>query len=183
MPWKRRKHGSSRQRGKAFYTADDPKLLLARMRRSVQRANLRDKKGLLKRLNREHYDKLGLWEQTDKKKLAEGEYRFLITNGSMSHIAFRTQAGLDKWLRDTGVKIGAKGWGSNYPIKGSYTIISMSGNKEKLDAFGREHHLLPSSILDNGEYTRAYIQEGKHGNTIYHLNCNYPREVLPYKHE
>jgi hypothetical protein len=163
--------------------ADDPKLLLARMRRSVQRAKLRDKKGLLKQLRRESYGDLGLWEETDKKKLAEGSYRFLINNGAMSHTAFHTEAGLSKWLHDTGIKKGKQGWGNNYDLIGKYTVISMSGNAEKLDAFAKENNLRASTILDNGEYTRSYIKEAKGGNVIYYLNPNYPRETFAYKRE
>ena len=131
----------------------------------------------LKPLLKETYDNLHLFEETDPEKLAKGSYRFIIRNGADSHTAFHTEAGFSRWLADTGVKR------SGCRLVGKYTKVSMAGNIEKFDAFAKTNHLRASIILDNGEYTRAYIKESKHGNTIYYLNPNYPRETFPYKHE
>ena len=139
--------------------------------------SINNRKHSLKPLLKETYDNLRLFEETDPEKLAKGSYRFIIMNGADSHTAFHTEAGLSRWLWDTGVKR------SGCRLIGKYTKVSMAGNIEKFDAFAKTNHLRASIILDNGEYTRAYIKQSKHGNTIYYLNPNYPRETFPYKHE
>ena len=184
MPWKRRTHGSSRQRGKAFYQKDDPKMIIARMKRSVARSRRLDKSGVLKPLHKEVYAGMTMFEIKDPtEREKHGGYRYLIQHKATSSRAFHTKEGLDKWLKDTGLKIGKEGWLGNFQLKGTFREVSMRGNSEKLDAWAKEQGLRASSQLDNGEYTRSYIKEGKTGNTIYYLNPNYKREILPYKHE
>lgn len=151
---------------------------LAKMQTDLKRANRRDKLQLLQRLMVEKYDDLMLHEETDTEKLANG--RFVITNRVFAHTAFHTETGLFKWLQKTGITKGSKieHLHNCWKLIGGYTVISMSGNAEKLEAFAKQRKLRPSEMLDNGELTRAFIREGKTRNTIYYLNCNYPREVL-----
>ena len=147
---------------------------------SLARAKQKESKTQVTPMMRWKYDNLSLWEETDPQKLKEGHYRYLVSSNGIAHIAFRTKEGLERWLSDTGLKEGKKGWGHIRNLRGSYTKVSMAGNYKLLDKFGRKNILKPSVILDNGEYTRAYIKEGKRGNTIYYLNPNYERRTFPY---
>lgn len=159
--------------------------VLKRMRRQLRYARERDRQQRLEPLMTERYGNLMLYEEKDPDKLAQGSYKYIITSGAMAHTAFHTEAGLNRWLRNTGIKQGKpiKHLHNSRKLMGRYVKISMSGNTQKLDAFAKKHNLEASEVLSNGEYTRAYIMRGKRGNIIYYLNPNYPREKLPYKHE
>jgi len=146
-------------------------------------------KAPLKRLHKETYSgkDLYLYEEKAPKKIAANtlHYKYFITHHASGYTAFSTKAGLDRWFKDTGLKEipNKKGWLGNPLLYGKYTEISMSGSGKKLDDFGKKHSLRKSMILSNGEYTTAYVKEGRNGNTIYYLNPNYPRAELPYIHE
>lgn len=158
--------------------------LWERRKRCLKRADYRDKHHLLQRIHRDTYGSLHFYEKKDPKKLKEGAYRYIITNGAIAHTAFHTKEGLDRWLKDTGIKLSKQTdhWG--HPLlKGTYSKISMSGNQEKLDAWAQKRGLRKTKILDNAKFTTAWIKEGKRGNTIYYLNPNYSRDELPYVHE
>lgn len=160
--------------------------VIEQMKKDLEYARKRDVEQRLEPLMTETREDLLLYEEKDPEKLEQGSYRYIITSGACSHTAFHTGAGLVRWLTDTGIKVGAKieRLHNTNKLLGKYTVISMSGNQQKLDAFAKRKKLESTKILSNGEYTRAYIKrKGGGGNTIYHLNPNYPREVLPYEQE
>jgi hypothetical protein len=115
-------------------------------------------------------------------------YRFLVDSHGTPTTAFRTEEGLKKWIDQTGIKLdrqenifgGKNKW---WTSKSQYKMVSMAGNKELLDKFGKEKDLRPTEVLSNGDYTRGYIEKGENGNTIYYLNPNYDREELPYHND
>lgn len=62
-------------------------------------------------------------------------------------------------------------------------VVSLAGDKEALDAFAKPKNLKPIVIVDNARVTRAYVENSKGGKTIYHLNCNYPRQEFPWNYK
>lgn len=127
------------------------------------------------------FDDLNFCEQVNPD--AHSGYRYIVHRGGSSFTAFRTAEGFNRFLQDTGLSIGADGAGGFKWLNGGYRLVSLAGTKEALDDFARRRGLRASKILSNGRYTRAYIEQGQTGNTIYYLNPNYPREELPYIHE
>lgn len=159
--------------------------VMEKMRQNLEYARKRDAEQRLEPLMVQSYTDLLLYTERDPEKLAEGCYKYIITCGAMSHTAFHTEAGLNRWLRKTGIRMGEIIEHLHNTIKliGRYTEVSMSGASEKLNAFALKSRLEAAEVLSNGEFTRGFVKRGKRGNTIYYLNPNYPREKLPYKHE
>ena len=103
----------------------------------------------------------------------------------MSNTAFHTKKGFNKWLKDTGIKVGetVKHLHNTKELEGIYEEISLGGNKEKLDEFCDKNNLRSSKVLSNADFTKSCIQKGKKGNKLFYLNPNYPRKIYKYKHE
>lgn len=110
-------------------------------------------------------------------------YRYLIKTSNYTPLsAFKTKSGMKRYLNITGLKlklVERKKEVDSYDLEGSYTEISMAGTAAELDRFGRKRNLKRGMILSNGDYTTAWYKSGK----IYYLNPNYPRRILPYRHE
>lgn len=136
-------------------------------------------------LNRRKYGDLLLYEEKDKQRLRDNHYKFLITSGATSHTAFHTQKELKRWMSDAGIKQGKvlPHLHNSKKLIGTYQEVSLAGNQKQFNEFGKKNRLRSSKVLDNGEYTKAFIEKGKGGNRIYYLNPNYPRKKYEYKHE
>lgn len=139
--------------------------------------------GTMNVLMTERYCDLGLvrlWDKEDIKK--HGGYIYLITAGATAHTAFRTEGGLERFLKITGLrkKFVRKGERIDiYVLEGCYERISLAGTAKELDEFGKREGLKETKILSNAEYTKAFYGGGK----IYYLNPNYPRKIYPYFYE
>ena len=144
-------------------------------------------------LNTKNHPKSHFYEETDPKKLREGGYKYLISDEHYTpETAFRTRAGLDKWLKKTGLKLtgnsnytvnGMITKGKPYELHGAFKVISFAGSGKMLEEFAKKHHMIAVDQMSNGDMTRAFVKHTKHGNVILEMNPNYPREVLPYYHE
>jgi len=136
-------------------------------------------------LMKEKYKDLMVYEEKDPEKLKQGDYKFGITSGAFNVTAFRTKQGLDRWLNDTGVRVGKQvsHLHNAKRLKGSYERISLAGDKKQLDKFCRDKKLHSSKILSNAEYTKSCVKVDKKGNKIFYLNPNYDREEFEYIHE
>ena len=127
-------------------------------------------------------------------------YKYLIKDQNFSHCAFRTEEGLNYWLKITGLKIGKKIehlW-NTYHIEGIYFENSILGinpltkGKFKINAKEKEirNNLLDGTKLDlnsncawlsNGNYTKGYVEKSDQGNIIHYLNPNeHKRIIYPY---
>ena len=102
-----------------------------------------------------------------------GDYKVLVRTGGQSHTAFHTMDQFYDWLHERNLKIGADGmWGSKHII-GSYSDVSLSGNQEMLDKFGKENNLDAIRVMSNGKWIRGYIDKKSGTPKIYSLNPNY----------
>lgn len=137
----------------------------------------------VKVLMTERYCNLSLVCLLDRRDIEKhGGYHYLITSGATAHTAFRTQEGLERFLKITGLrkKFVRKGERiDSYVLEGCYKKISLAGTAEKLDKLGKRKGLKETMILDNGRYTKAFHGKGQ----IYYLNVNYPRKEYPYFYE
>lgn len=90
-------------------------------------------------------------------------------------ICFKTLKGFKDYLKNTNLKIGKRfGWG-NHEILGDFDF-------EQLMSYGEykaiKGDLKEFPLLDNGEYTGAFLKNGK----IYFCNCNVKdRKRYPYQ--
>ena len=104
------------------------------------------------------YDNLRLIIHTRKSGKKSGcGYRYLITCGAMSHTAFRTHAGLRRWLDIVGLRIGTRKnreWMPNtVPLEGSYTSNMMNDGA----AFNAIEGQRASWWMSNASYTKCFI--------------------------
>ena len=132
----------------------------------------------LKVLMVEEYSDLDLYVH-DEPSEKTGGYKYLVRNTFNSHTAFRTENGLNRFLKRTGLKkelTDTRPGVKSYKLIGKYQRITMAGDYKLLNEFGRQKNLTRTKILDNGEYTTAYYGNGK----IYLLNPNYPRTIYNY---
>lgn len=160
----------------------------------------------------EIYDKLNLRINTrDQMNRPNSQgYKYIITNNWTSHRAFKTLAGLTYWLNLMGFSIDSElKEGESYPINGRYVNISLlhidpilpnfansqtlkNWDSESFDLFGKSNKLTPAFVMDNGDYTRAYIYRGINGlwefgdygkeiTVIYHLNPNCERTIYNWR--
>jgi len=107
-------------------------------------------------------------------------YYYIVTNGAMSHTAFRTKIALKRWLNETGLKLGKKGWmGRSISLTGTYTRnCEMLNTKEFFNKYG---HLEPFYALDNGRYSIGFIERKESGNVLHIQNVNTDRPELDYQ--
>ena len=92
---------------------------------------------------------------------------------------FRTMSGLKTFLKNRGLKIGAKlnGWGCIHEIIGDYDN-EQHMSKKTYDSERGDLKEFP--FLSNGEYTAAFFKNGK----VHFCNPNVKdRTILPYRHE
>lgn len=107
-------------------------------------------------------------------------YYYLVTNGAMSHTAFRTKLALKTWLNITGLKLaGRKSWlNRSVKLSGTYTRNTVMMNaKEFYNTYG---HLEPFYALDNGDYSIGFIERKETGNVLHIQNPNTDRPILDY---
>jgi hypothetical protein len=133
-------------------------------------------------LNKETYSNLDVTKYTKKYEIETygHGYKYLITNHSTAHTAFRTDAGFRNFLKTTGVRLGkALGWPHLRRLNGTYHRITFAGNAYQLDKYAALKHYKPTKVLDNGRYTRGYYGNGN----IILLNPNYQRVEYPYFYE
>lgn len=151
-----------------------------RINRDYYGSNDSDK---LKIIHVEKYTNLYLYVITNPNEREHEGYKYLVTSGPFSNRAFRTENGLKRFLKRTGLKKSLIERSSNgvfYRLLGSYERIYMSGNWRLLNEFGKKKGLSRTKVLDNGSYTTGYY-DGK--GKIYLLNTNYPRTIYNYFYE
>ena len=124
-------------------------------------------------------------EQAKDFNYGGGAYSYLVREPTMPHTAFRTQAGLLRWLEDRGLELSAplpcRGTHQVQDIRGSYHVMAWCDVEEFAAVAAEADKRIP--VLSNGQYTTGAVTIGKGASpwTIHHINCNYPREVLDYQ--
>lgn len=107
-------------------------------------------------------------------------YKYVITSGCTAHKAYRTKAGLYRWMRDAGLTLGKRSWLSHsLHLEGAYSREMMLDAKTfaEMRASGKYRETV---IMSNGQYTTGLVEEGKE-NSIYYLNPNVKsRDVHDY---
>lgn len=112
-----------------------------------------------------------------------GGYRYIIQNNWGSHKAFHTKAGLRRYLREHGLKIGNKLFSSSARrLVGKYTEVMMM-DEQKFADMRQSGKYWESRQLSNGSYTRSLIEKTEDSVNVYYLNPNCKREILPYTHD
>jgi hypothetical protein len=147
------------------------------------------------------YDKLALITIEDEKEREHhGGYKYLIQNQWAAHSAFRTEDGLNEWLNITGLTINENKniyFGAE-KLDGKYTVTSFLSKdnspyflaKENdsiwtakdFEKWGNSNGFESCKWLDNGEYTKGFIERKAEGNVIYFLNVNC-RDRIVYKYQ
>ena len=146
------------------------------------------------------HDKLTLTIlQTQEDKEKHGGYTYLIQESFSSHVAFRTEDGLNYWLKITGLKIGDQldHLYHTFKIQGQYTtncILGTDINGEEL-IMDEKLKNIRLSLLDatncdliyncawmsNANYTKGFIENTTDGNIVYFLNPNEKQRIIyPY---
>lgn len=123
---------------------------------------------------------------TTREKPEPGQYKYFITSMGTSHTAFHTEKGLNRYLKDTGIKRGEKlnHLSNTEKLIGTEKEYSVAASREEFNKFGRKKRLIATSVLSNGDYTRGFIEKKKKGgNIIYLMNPNYDRVKLKYRIE
>ncbi|MHA1166528.1 MAG: hypothetical protein ACTSRU_01820 [Candidatus Hodarchaeales archaeon] len=136
----------------------------------------------LKILRREKYNNLSLLTLKPKEKKRKNDYTHLIRSPSaIGHSAYRTKAGLNEFLKTTGLKVSNEKHGSrSLKLKGSYQRISYQGTQAKLDKKAKKEKWKPTKVMSNGQFVRGYIQKTTRGNRIHYMNPNYKPRKLKY---
>jgi len=136
----------------------------------------------LKPMRTEEYDELHVAVLTpEQQEQMKTPYKYLIKDGALSHSAFRTKKGFNRWMRERGLSLGYQyraGQGESYQINGSYKRTSFKGNQCQLDKLAKEEGYPKIAVLSNGEYVRGYV---RNGNEVLYMNPNYPRRKLKYR--
>jgi hypothetical protein len=123
-------------------------------------------------------------------------YWFTVTNGSLSHTAFVTRAGLDRWLAERGLALendlpdysdpavipSRDNWREGLTrVTGEYRTMShgqfspTDDNPYRMtedDGWFALRPVLVTAAMSNGEYTLALITEDDGVRTVHTLNCN-----------
>ena len=108
-------------------------------------------------------------------------YWYTVTDGGgMAHTAFATKAGLQRWLKERGLKVEDlpdPGKRAHRPIVGTYSTKDHCDLTAFFDLSG-----LRTRTLSNAEWTLAIItKEHDNTRTVHTLNCNIKeRRVYDY---
>lgn len=115
----------------------------------------------------------------DKDKPSDMGYRYIVTQGGLSHTAFRTKRAFKIWLQYTGLQIGERfGNGNTIRLVGNYsTILEWLDHDDFVDKFG---HLKSFIALENGDYVLGFIEPTVNGNLLHIQNTNCVR--LPFNY-
>ncbi len=129
------------------------------------------------------YSKLILTELDPEQMEAHGGYRYVISNSYSSHSAFRTLAGLARWMNTCGLTFG-EAWnlrisGKSVHLSPGYSTISLM-DVEYYETIKALHHRI-EPWLSNGDYVEGIVLDAKPMNTIVYLNPNCERVVYDYK--
>jgi hypothetical protein len=97
-------------------------------------------------------------------------YYFLVTEGGMSHTAFDTRAGLDRWMSERGLRLESNiDEVGHSRIIGSYRTTSHNGDPGEVEQMAGYH----TRTLSNGDYVVAVIAADDDGVLNVHtLNPN-----------
>lgn len=83
-------------------------------------------------------------------------YWYVVTTGAMSHTAFETRTGFDRWMAERGLSISgelpSRGEHSVHRIVGSY-IDNMMWDKPIFDSLPGKR----TRVLSNGDYTQGVL--------------------------
>lgn len=116
----------------------------------------------------------------DKKRQPLGQgcgYFYLVRKNHFAHTAFRTKAGLKKWMRERGLRIGKrKGFGID--IIGQYFDNCEMINRNEFEV--KYNHLPAIEQLDNGDFTKGFVEDSRQGKIIHYQNPNCDRIVYDY---
>jgi hypothetical protein len=136
------------------------------------------------------YDKLFATSLTAEQHEQHGPYWYIVTNGSMSHTAFETRAGLDRWMEERGLALegelpAAGTWGTARVLYGYRE--AMHGEfltDDYADGMGPGEFyslrwVLATAAMSNGQYTLALATEDSAGvRTVHTLNPNVRGRVV-----
>lgn len=102
-------------------------------------------------------------------------YNYLVTHNAMSHTAFETRAGLDRWMRERNLKLKNADAINRHGEYGTSAIIGTYREISYLDSVNfyllNPHDATP--VMSNGDYTLGLITENFQGiRTVHYLNPN-----------
>ncbi len=161
-------------------------------------------------MHTELYNKLSVYTLTEKQIMESHHmgYKYLVYRNWMNYTAFKTRMGLNYWLECRHLSIDGKVTdGESNTIDGEYIKISLlhidpilpdysnsqnlkNWEHESFDSFGLSNSLQKIYLMDNGDYTSAYVYHGINANvypnknpmtTIYYLNPNCKRIVYNWR--
>lgn len=104
-------------------------------------------------------------------------YFYLVRQGGASHTAFRTKVGLKRFMCVRGLKVGKRN-AVGFSIVGKYINHCEMISNDEFEA--KYNHLPAIEKLDNGDFTKAFVEAGARGKIIHYLNCNSNRVVYDY---
>lgn len=115
--------------------------------------------------------------RSNKRPTAFRRYQYLVMNGPYSLTAFRTKAGLKRWLSDFSLTI-------RYHSRNSSSVMfTVEGEAIHSMVWSDEFNAIEADEttyrLSNGDYTLNKIKRGSDGITrVYYMNPNCDREIL-----
>jgi len=139
------------------------------------------------------FDKLCCAVLSAEQHERHGPYWFIVTNGAMSHTAFATRAGLDRWLGERGLALekelpGPGTWGISR-ILGEYRTVMHGGpdlpwtdpdhypGMSEGDDWEKLAPVVVTVAMSNGRHTLALITEEDGIRHVHTLNPNVKTRV------
>lgn len=139
------------------------------------------------------YDKLRASSTTEewRENVGRTPYPYIVTNGAMSHTAFMTRAGLDRWLSERGLTLEndlpEEGTFGTTRVLGTYRDEShgmFSATEDEPhrmiedDTWGKLRPVLATAVGSNAEYTLGLITEERGIRTVHYLNVNVKTRII-----
>lgn len=133
------------------------------------------------------YDKLHATSTTAewREKVGRTPYPYIVINGAMSHTAFMTRAGLDRWLGERGLTLEndlpEEGTFGTTRVLGQYRTEShgmfsaTSDEPHRMiedDAWSQIRPVVITAAMSNGRWTLGLISEEDGIRTVHTLNPN-----------
>ena len=140
------------------------------------------------------FDKLHCTKLDAEQHERHGPYWFIVTNGAMSHTAFATRAGLDRWLGERGLSLETdlpmtSDKHATTRITGEYRTVMHGGpdlpwtdpdrypGMSEGDDWEKLAPVLVTVAMSNGRYTLALITEEDGIRYVHTLNPNVKTRV------
>jgi len=113
-------------------------------------------------------------------------YWYLVHDGAMSHTAFRTRSGLDRWLSERGLRLDGE-LSDHVLFPDDYGVVEIIGKYRDVVYNSRAEYdaaswLMKTRKASNGEYTEAKLQEVDGVSEVRYCNVNVAGRLV-FDHE